>query len=500
MILDSGKVLILDKDNSTKTTIKAILNKTGHFEIHTTGSKEEASRLGTGSEYDLYFLELSLLQPGQADSLTHIRESFPESICIVMCATPSTELAWESGKLGAYAILNKPLKLIELSHIIHRALERRWYILDSRRLRAEKSEDLKEIAREKTRLKSVIQSIDDGIVIIDSKGELTFYNPRFLRILGISQEISNGTQAKDFLPKALWQSVQKILQIGCKDETIRQEITAPHDDDCYLMANTTPVCDNGKNLLGVISVLRDITPIRKAEMYKSHFVRMLAHELKAPLAAIEGYLDVIVNKSLGDEPDIYENYLNRSLERAKSMRDLINDLLNIFKLQAPQRTRKEEIIHLKTFINELIGHFEGDIKRRDITVLQRINEPDPINADTEDMTRVFNNILSNAIKYNRFGGQIYIWGKREGDTYRLTVEDTGIGMSESEQSSLFIPFYRAKNSYTRTINGTGLGLSIVKRTLEDYGARISVESQFQKGTSIHIDFPLEKNSEAGYAE
>ncbi len=490
MLLDSGKVLILDKERSSQTAIQAILNKIGDFQIDFTSSKEKASRLGTANEYDLYFLELSLLQSGQADSLTHIRESFPESICIVMCATPSTELAWESGKLGAYAILNKPLKLMELSHIIHRGLERRWYILDSRRLRIEKSEDLKEIAREKTHLKSVIQSIDDGIVIIDAKGELTFYNPRFLRILGISQEISNGTQAKEFLPKTLLESVQKILKIGCQDETIRQELTAPHDDETFLMANTTPVCDNGKNLLGVISVLRDITPIRQAEMYKSHFVRMLAHELKAPLAAIEGYLDVVINKTLGDEPEIYDGYLNRSFERAKSMRDLINDLLNIFKLQAPQRTRKEENIHLASFIPELLSHFEGEIKRRDITVMHRLNEPMNIKADSEDMTRVFNNILSNAIKYNRFGGQIYIWGKREGDYYRVTVEDSGIGMAESEQSSLFMPFYRAKNSYTRTISGTGLGLSIVKRTLEDYGALITVESQFQKGTTIHIDFPI----------
>lgn len=226
--------------------------------------------------------------------------------------------------------------------------------------------------------------------------------------------------------------------------------------------------------------------------YLEHFYPDLLPHLstcKSPHEMEGALIKSFYARKLGVDPELYAAYLKRSLERSRSMRDMINALLNIYRLESTQRVKMTEIVDVSEVLTETLHLFETDITRQDVKVMTKLSGNLLTEADREDIQRVFSNLISNAVKYNHFGGEIYIWGHQEGNYICISIQDTGIGMIDTEQHRLFESFFRAKNTYTRNVSGTGLGLSTVKRIMDDLAGKISVESQFQKGTKFTLCFP-----------
>ncbi len=489
MKTDTVKILVVDDETGMREGIRRILGAR-NYAVETAGNGREGIHRGTSMEYDLYLIDLKMPDHDGTEVLRKIRETYPEAICVIMTAFASIDTAVETTQLGAYHYIAKPFTPDELRHLVDRALERRWYILEARRLREEERRRMLEVAHEKSRSRTIINSIDDGILVVNQQGELVLHNPRFLQLLNLSGNVKSGQPILHLLPESMAGQLREILEGGNKLKALRQEIVIEPPARLVVMVNMAPVLDEQGNLLGVVSVLRDISELKQLELLKSQFVNMVAHELKAPLAAINGYIDMVVNRTLGDEPETYEKYLNRSLQRSEALMALINDLLNISRLEAGKVRREIERVNLGKVVEEITAFFLPQVQKRNLSVSLDAGEAVFIDADREEIRRVFTNLLSNAIKYNVESGSIRISVRRDGPRAEVVVGDSGIGMKPDEKARLFEEFFRAKNTKTRYISGTGLGLSLVKKIVESYAGNIGVESEYGSGSRFTVTFPL----------
>ena len=216
------------------------------------------------------------------------------------------------------------------------------------------------------------------------------------------------------------------------------------------------------------------------------FLSVLSHELKAPLNAIEGYLHVIDDRVAGDDVGSYDKMLKRSLIRIEGMRKLIFDLLDLTRIESGQKVREISKINLIEAINNSIETSASMAKGKNVSVKLHADKNVMINGDNSELEIMFNNLVSNAVKYNNDNGNVDITVEPEGDTIKVAVADNGIGLKPEEKARLFGEFVRFKNEKTKNIEGSGLGLSILKKLVSLYDGDISVESEFGVGTTFNI--------------
>ncbi len=216
------------------------------------------------------------------------------------------------------------------------------------------------------------------------------------------------------------------------------------------------------------------------------FIRVLGHELKAPLNAIDGYLQLMQQHVLGDDLAAYVESVNRCQSRLEGMRKLIADLLNMTHIESGKRERRLRPTDLAELVRASIETMAADAARNDITFQFQPDGPLEMNADRDEVEMILNNLLSNAVKYNRPGGQVEVGLRRKNQRITISVADTGIGMTETESQKLFDEFVRIKNEKTIDIPGSGLGLSIVRKLVDLYDGETRVESRPDEGTRITV--------------
>jgi len=216
------------------------------------------------------------------------------------------------------------------------------------------------------------------------------------------------------------------------------------------------------------------------------FISVLAHELKAPLNAIEGYLNVIHDHSAGNDQRVYEQMLARCLTRTRYMRKMIIDLLDLTRIESGLKKRELSTIDLLDVAQSAVETAAPDAAERNVTVTLHCEAPVRFLADRNEIEIVLNNLISNAVKYNREGGCVNINLVRNGPEVRIDVSDTGIGLTQEEIKRLFEPFVRIKNDKTVGILGSGLGLAIVRKIASMYNGGVSVTSEPDAGSTFTV--------------
>jgi hypothetical protein len=219
------------------------------------------------------------------------------------------------------------------------------------------------------------------------------------------------------------------------------------------------------------------------------FLSVLSHELKAPLNALEGYLRMMQEKQAGDRIDDYATHIDRSLQRIQGMRNLIMDLLDFTKIRLERKEEKIQEVNLAEIASGAIVTVQPYAIQMDVSINLEVRTDVVIMADPGDMEIVFNNLISNAVKYNKFGGKADITIDSSDTDAIIIFSDTGIGITKTDSENLFSEFVRIKNEKTRNISGSGLGLSIVKKVVELYHGTIKVESTPDVGTTFTIRLP-----------
>lgn len=216
------------------------------------------------------------------------------------------------------------------------------------------------------------------------------------------------------------------------------------------------------------------------------FVRVLGHELKSPLSAIDGYLQIMECHSAGSSIGDYDRVVLRCRARVEQMRKLVADLLDLTRIESGLKRRELVPVDLADAARSAIETNSSEASKRRITVELHAENAGMMNADAGELEIIFNNLLSNAVKYNKDGGRVDVAVSRQGGQVMIRVSDTGIGLSPKDAAKLFVEFVRIHNSQTRTILGSGLGLSIVRKLATLYGGQATVESEPGVGSTFTV--------------
>ena len=488
------KVLIVDDEKGLRIGAQRLLTGEG-YEVTVAENGTEGIKLGTETEFDLAIIDLKMPDVDGLEVLQRIIEKFPSTVCFIATAFASYETAIEATRLGAHSYIPKPFSPEELLSNLKDGYQRRLVNLEAEKWRKEREERLLEVAFEKTRMNTIVNSITDGVLVVNIDGLAVLYNPAVLRFLELPR-IAVEEYILDKLHPDVVKLFHKFVDEGNQEQksyTIQIEIKPKRE--FFIEATASAVCHPGDNVAGVVFVFKDITELKKIEFVKSQFVSMVSHELKAPIAAVYGFLKLFNDDSIKLTPEQRKEYENRSMIRLDGLLKMVNDLLDISRMELKSVQREIKRVCVHEVIASILELFQIDISKKGIHVIFDKDESNKcIKADADEITRLFTNLISNAIKYNREQGTITIKLSLSDDYLLTTIKDTGIGLKLDEKDKLFTEFFRAKNEKTKNISGTGLGLSIVKRIVDSYSGKIEVESDYGEGTTFKVFLHLEQRS------
>jgi two-component system phosphate regulon sensor histidine kinase PhoR len=492
---DQVQILVIDDEQIMRDGCSRILSKDGWSVITTENGKLGLEEIKGHSE-NIDVILLDLMMPGMSgmEVLDQVRAIDPNLLVIVITGYATVESAVEAMKKGAYDFIPKPFTPDQLRIVVRRALERRTLQKEAEFLRREREKSLRDIATEKSKIKTIINCMGDGVLVCDRDSCIVLSNPAASRMLKVSESSLIGTMLpQDNLHPELSKIIQETLTTAEKTYTsVSQELSIGESGEIFLRAHTAPVRNDLNETLGSVTVLQDISHLKELDKMKSEFIAMVAHELRAPLAAVEQQLTVILNKMAGDITEKQEQLLGRAKERTRGLLTLIKDLLDLSKIEAGMMVQYKEPLSLQEVVQKVVDLMgaEADAKKLHLEFTVPPELP-LINADRNSMEGTFTNLISNAIKYTPEGGKIWVTLNEEGDFIKATVSDTGIGIKKEDLPRIFDKFYRVKTVETRQIVGTGLGLSIVKSIVDAHLGSISVESEEANGTTFTVLLPKE---------
>jgi two-component system phosphate regulon sensor histidine kinase PhoR len=492
---DVANILVVDDERGIREGCRRILTAEG-FLVDVAGNGEEGWDLVRAKKsYDLLLVDLMMPVMGGLELMDHVNQFDPEVIMIVITGFATIETAVEAMKHGAYDYVPKPFTPDQLLAVVKRGLEKRRLRIQAQRLMEERDQKLLEVAKEESKLHTIVTSMADGILVFNLERQIVLWNPAASKMLNLHDGLEAGRDIGDIIPnKALVALIDKGFTPDTAHYTVlSEEIELSLPEPRTLMVNVSVVRDNDGQKLGVVSVLRDISQLKEIEQVKSQFVTMVTHELRAPLAAIEGYLSAYLSGLAGTDPQVSRQMLDRAKQRAHALLELVNDLLEFSRLEAKGVSRKKELLDLSEVITNTVELLKTQGEPKTLQFQVELPQSMPlIEADRCEMEQLFTNLVSNAIKYNVKRGKVSISAKTSKQYLNIKVADTGIGIAEEHLPHIFEEFYRVSGPQTRYTTGTGLGLSIVKKIVESHFGRIEVDSKIDKGTTFTVKFPIKE--------
>lgn len=491
-------ILVIDDELIMRDGCSRILSKEG-WSVLTTENGQQGIDMLRGQPETVDVVLLDLRMPGMSgmEALDQIGKIDPNLPVIVITGYATVESAVEAMKKGAYDFIPKPFTPDQLRIVVRRALERRSLQREAEFLRRERERSLKDVATEKSRVRTIVHSMGDGVLVCDREGSIVLANPAASHLLGISLEALVGKRVAEI---GQFPELSKVIEAIVAEREggyacISQELTVEGEARrrrVFLRAHTCPIRNDLGELLGSVSVLQDITPLKELDQMKADFIAMVAHELRAPLAAVEQQLGVVLGRLAGEITEQQERLLGRVKERVKGLLDLIKDLLDLSKIEAGQIIQYKEPLSLSEVIGRVVDLMRPEAERKGIELrFIPSSEETRMVADRNAMEGIFTNLVSNAVKYTPEGGKVWVSLGKEGAFLKATVSDTGVGIPKEDLPKIFDRFYRVKTPRTRQVIGTGLGLSIVKSLVDAHLGRITIESEVGKGTTVTVLFPKE---------
>jgi PAS domain S-box-containing protein len=494
---DQIKILVIDDEQIMREGCSRILSKDGWAVICSENGKQGLEEIQARLD-NIDVILLDLMMPGMSgmEVLDHVRSIDPNLLVIVITGYATVESAVEAMKKGAYDFIPKPFTPDQLRIVVRRALEKRALQKEAEFLRREREKSLRDIATEKSKIKTIINCMGDGVLVCDRDGCIVLSNPAASRMLKIAETSLLG----NFLSQCnLHPELSKTIEdsLSTKDlsySSVSQELSIGDSGEIFLRAHTAPVRSDLGETMGSVTVLQDISHLKELDKMKSEFIAMVTHELRAPIAAVEQQLTVILNKMAGEVTQKQEQLLSRAKERTRGLLNLIKDLLDLSKIEAGKMVQYKEPLNLQEVIQRVVDLMKAEAENKKIDL--QFSPPSQISlihADRNSMEGIFTNLISNGIKYTPEGGRVWITLGEEGDFVKASVSDTGIGIKKEDLPRIFDKFYRVKTIETRQIVGTGLGLSIVKSIVDAHLGTISVESEEGGGTTFTALFPKESS-------
>jgi PAS domain S-box-containing protein len=348
---------------------------------------------------------------------------------------------------------------------------------------------------------NMLESISNGIMTINMKGEVTLINRNATAILGIKTKNIIGKHYNQFLKGNLKQEIDKLFFI-ITDKGFVNESMVNHfpykEVEITVGITASLLADNNKNIIGVIFIFRnmsaskEIERLTKLDKMKSEFVSNVSHELRTPLGIIKSYTEALLTQVEPDDQATRERFLSVVDSETDRLTKIVSNLLDMSRMESGKFVLDYRAVSLKDIVNSVISIFKP--KYSNIDIFTDFEEGLPnIDADEDKIKEVLINLIANSIKFSPMGGTINICVEKKDGFLLCSVADTGIGIPKDKIDHIFEKFFRVDNSDTYEIEGTGLGLSIVKHIIDSHQGEITVDSILGKGSVITFYLPLERN-------
>ncbi len=347
---------------------------------------------------------------------------------------------------------------------------------------------LSEISSEKSKLETILKYMVDGLLVTDLSGKIIHANSAVMRMLSITQEDLDTLSYDEIMnPRCEKLDLAAILnedRKGSGQEIFEYGVT-------IFLARYTPFRDENGQPIGTILLIQDITERQKLENMQRDFVANVSHELKTPLTTIKSYTETLLDGGV-DDPETTASFLSIVDSEADRMNRLVKDLLQLSRMDYSQGTMHKKDSNIIPLLKTVVTKVEMTAKQKGQTLLTQFDPGSQLTVvmDRDGMEQVLLNILSNAIKYTPEGGSIFVNASQSDGLAEIVIEDTGIGVAESEIPRLFERFYRVDKARSREMGGTGLGLAIAKQIVEEHRGSIHMTSRLGEGTKVTIVLPL----------
>ncbi|MDQ1143414.1 two-component system sensor histidine kinase VicK [Bacillus sp. SORGH_AS 510] len=343
---------------------------------------------------------------------------------------------------------------------------------------------------ERRKLSSVLSYMTDGVIATDRKGRVILINEPAAKLLNVSRETVLSQPIVSLLKLDDTNTFEDLLEE--KESLILDYSTKK--ERYFLRANFSVIQKETGFVNGLIAVLHDITDQEKIDAERREFVANVSHELRTPLTTMRSYLEALADGAWQDE-EIAPNFLEVTRTETERMIRLVNDLLQLSKMDSTDYRLTIEWVNFVDFYHRIIDRFEMS-KEQKITFKRKLpNHAIFIEVDEDKMTQVLYNIISNALKYSPEGGQVTFSIKEEESRIIVSVKDQGVGIPKENIEKIFDRFYRVDKARTRKLGGTGLGLAIAKEMVNAHGGSIWATSEEGKGTTISFSLPYERSEE-----
>ena len=499
-MIEKPQILIIDDDSVIRLACEKTLKPVGYSVDAAEDGKTGLKKLNEKS-YDLVLLDLMMPEISGVQVLEQIRAYDENIIVIIITGFATIESAVETLKKGVYDYIPKPFTPDELRNVVRKGLERRELLLRTEKLRKEREKSLLKLAAQKSRTTTIINCMGEGLIAADKDAHLSLINPVACKLLEMTSPCKIGVTIRGNLNCPELENLifdTLATEKFTIQKFITQEITFNEKERKIYSVTLAPIKEKRDEISGVALILRDISEEKKLERMKAEFqklVSVVAHELKAPINAIDGYLDLILKGYVKDKPEKLTEYLARSRDKAEMLRNLVQDLLSLTSIESGKLTREMEPVDIKAIILDIATFMENEAQKKGLTIIHELSENLPlINGDSKALIYLFSNLLSNAIKYNQEGGRVIIKAVTQENFLVVSFIDTGYGMSGEDLQKIFQEFFRSKNKAIEKIPGTGLGLSIAKRIAELHNGFIRVKSKLNEGSQFDVYLPVQNIS------
>jgi len=344
-----------------------------------------------------------------------------------------------------------------------------------------------EIKQNEEKLFGVLNNMVSGVILIGESRRILLVNPAIEHFLGYSKERLIGKlHIEAGMNVGLSKLIDRCFETG---ENIRDEVHIYFPNEIIVDANLAPYTTEHGEVTGVVTVLHDITAIRRLEKIRSEFVANVSHELKTPITSIKGFAETLLDGAIED-PEISRQFLEIIYNESDRFHRLINDILDLSKIEQKKLPQQVERVNIVKLIDDIFQSLKEKINRKQLAYEEPdVTTPVYMEGDRDRLTQIILNLIDNAISYTPEKGKIVIEVKELENEIVVKVKDNGIGIPLADRDRIFERFYRVDKGRSRNSGGTGLGLAIVKHLVDSHHGTIQVQSKEGKGSVFILTFP-----------
>jgi PAS domain S-box-containing protein len=488
------RILAVDDERDIRDASERILSRMG-FPCVTAKRGEEALQVFKEAHPAIVLLDLKMPGMDGMEVLKRLRELDPAILVIVITGYATVETAIEAMKQGAYDFISKPFEPDQLRIVVNRAAEKIRLTREAQKLAQERTRTLSDLDTEKSRLRTIIHSLPNGVMVTNTNGQVVLINPSCKQMLKLPPDTAPGRPLQEYIAD------DALVNLGIeisRGKHVDYGDIPDHEfaltDGTYLQAIAQPVLGERRECLGAILNFIDITNMKVLDRLKSEFVAKVSHELRSPLSTIHEQIAIVIGDLVNSQPQQHQHLLARAKEKTQGLITLIGDLLDLSRMEEGMICREPKPVRVDELLKNIVEFLSTrtSTKNQSLTLDVLAADLPEIQADPLALESIFGNLITNAITYTQEGGCIRVEVDRTGVNIRVKVKDNGFGIAEKNIDKIFDRFYRVKDERTRYITGTGLGLPIVKGLLDSLGGIIEVESALGEGSTFTVLLPVQR--------